>query len=438
VFDLSRLHEREGSPTIFGLATLHAPFERLLLGLPFAYPVSDFDAALAAAWLQDGALAADPKAMRARLDRLGGGHGVHAEDGWLWIELEALAAHRDEAASTLAAWIDVEALAADRRDRLRRETRLAALAETADATRAAEIAFERLAGKAAWNPEELPTPEALEDWLRATLQPDAAVLVHVVDPTDRSAAEALDFATRAVHALERAWPDRPGPRPDEARLRRPVARNALATDAGVIHVVDRPGSKQAELLVGYATVGLGHPDAPALAQLASLLGRDVGGRLFRDLREHQGLAYRINAFQQPAGRFVVTTRSRPERVARLLVGIEAHLRALVDVPLEDCEVEMLRARAEGETALMASDPDRRLEWLRLDVQTRAWPRSLSAYRAERSELDRLALEAAARRHLDAPPIVVLVGDAEDLARRLEQTLPDRPVRVFDADLESLR
>ena len=111
--------------------------------------------------------------------------------------------------------------------------------------------------------------------------------------------------------------------------------------------------------------------------------------------------------------------------------IEAHLRALVEVPLAACEVEMLERRMRGEQALVADDPKVRVEHVRADFELRDGPRTpaarVEAYRAA----IRGGLEAVARRHLARDPTVVLVGDGAWLQRDLTRAFPGRHIEVLD-------
>jgi hypothetical protein len=66
---------------------------------------------------------------------------------------------------------------------------------------------------------------------------------------------------------------------------------------------------------------------------------------------------------------------------------------------------------------------------------RGHPRSSAERTADHARFDGAALEAAARRHLQGPPIAVLVGDAKVLRPVLAAALPGRPLRIFDDGLK---
>jgi len=90
--------------------------------------------------------------------------------------------------------------------------------------------------------------------------------------------------------------------------------------------------EQAQVVVGYPGTTLRHRDRHALELLAALLAGQ-GGRLFLDLRDGQGLAYRLGAFSQEGiepGQFVIHVATAPDKVQAVLEGIAAHLAALRD------------------------------------------------------------------------------------------------------------
>jgi len=341
-------------------------------------------------------------------------------------------------------------------ERVRRSAALAQLAERGSAKALAQRAFERVhppprtaVTSSAPGPARAASgaqPGGVHDTRRGGAHDTRAALARLFEATLRPEGSVLVYSGAADPTALRRALERELLRREESGEARPAARAAVAVPVGIepaapaparsatphgIYIVDRPGSPQAEVLVGMPTVGPRDPDFAALEVLASLLGGNVGGRLFRDLRERHGLAYIIDAEQSVDARFVVTTRARHERIAALVAGIEAHLRALVEVPLAACEVEMLERRMRGEQALVADDPKVRVEHVRADFELRDGPRTpaarVEAYRAA----IRGGLEAVARRHLARDPTVVLVGDGAWLQRDLTRAFPGRHIEVLD-------
>lgn len=424
----------------------HAAFDAIQLGLPLdPGDEGGFRTKLAAAALAEGLLSSDPVAFRGGLALAGGRLSALVHGDRLWLEMQFPPDRREQALARFSEWLDPRLIDREALARIHRKTRLLALAESSSPTFVAGQAFDRLLGVGTASvvaAKERPVrPEDLRDFVLDRIGREDSIVVYsghaVPDDTPdlgRRIGSILGEArTRALRLASRSAP-----------RSEPERRPPIDSAPGTIHLVDRPGAPQVEFLVGFSTPTRDGATRVALESLASLLGGNVGGRLFRDLRERQGLAYIIDAAQASTGRFVVTTRSRPERVAALLLGIEAHLRALSEIPISDCEAEMLRDRMLGEYAIVLDEPDALRALLREEIAPRtahtahaALP-DLAARLARLAMLDVEKLREVASRRLRGAPTVVLVGDADRLERSLGEALPGRPIRVFEDGLDSLR
>ena len=398
------------------------------------------DPSLVAALLQAGETTAEPDRFRSRVLAAGAELGTMVTGGWLWLEMRFPEASTERAHGLFFEWLEPHPVAEDALEVVRRQWALTRLAEQSAPGALAEEVFRRvhpappqaLAAPAWGGAASEPTPEEVQSLLESVLRPDGSVAI--VGGASQPARGWIEAGLRAGvfgEAGAAPWPRSPERSPVDSRADTPQSADP------VIYVVDRPGAPQVEMLVGYPTPAALDAEFEALEMLASLLGGNVGGRLFRDLRERKGLAYIIDAEQSHEGRFVVITRARPERVAALLTGIEAHLHALVSVPLEACEIEMLVDRRLGEEALLAADPTAARQRARIDVALRGTPRSAAFERARIVDAVVLGLDEVARRRLDGPPTVVLVGDASGIADGLARSFPDRVVRVLAPDLSDL-
>src|SRR5262249_46495230 len=67
----------------------------------------------------------------------------------------------------------------------------------------------------------------------------------------------------------------------------------VAAAAGPL-AVDHP-SAQAQVMMAFVSPPISHPDYAAMKVLAAGLGGGMGGRMFRGIRDTQGLAYSANA-----------------------------------------------------------------------------------------------------------------------------------------------
>ena len=400
---------------------------------------------LAAALLQAGETTSQPERFRSRVLSAGAEISTTVVGGWLWLEMRFPQPAAESALRLFFEWLTPHPVDEARLETIRRQWVLARLAEQSAPGALAVEVFRRVEPPppgalrpAAWGTDGgEPTPAQVQHLLESVLVPAGSVV----------RVSGADAPEPAIDAIERGLTSLALGRTNESSAPRVTARPAHAPDASraeappaadpVIYVVDRPGSPQVEILVGYATPPGVDAEFEALEMLASLLGGNVGGRLFRDLRERQGLAYIIGAEQSHEGRFVVSTRARPERVLALLSGIEAHLRALVSLPLEACETRMIVARRFGEEALLADDPHAARQRARVDVALVGAPRSAASVRARILEAVELGLEEVARRRLGARPTIVLVGEAAGLVDGLKSGFPGRTVRVLAPDLSDL-
>jgi hypothetical protein len=452
---------------LFVAPASRAGLERLDWGFPLPAGADAVigDAPLAAALLAQAETSPDPVAFRRRALEIGASLAARVEGEWLWLELRHPAPRRDDALRLVAEWLAPVPARPDAFERVRRGVALARLASESAAPTLAARAFRRVhpppAG--ALDPDAIAhvapeaTPDRVQHLLQAVLRVDGSVMLHAgaAHAGDvRDALEGLVARLPAHSADARAEPvagegtgplaatrDEGATREKEATPDDRTTRDEEATPddrttpddekAGAVVIVDRPDAPQVEILVGWPTVAPSDPAFPDLEAWASLIGGNVGGRLFRDLRERQGLAYIIDAEQSAEGRFVVSTRARHERVVALVRGIEAHLDALAAIPLERCEVEMLRTRIAGEEALVADDPAAWSARARVDVAVLGHPHEASRIPALDVDAARERLESVAARHLRGTPTVVLVGDADWLRHDFEVAEPERTLRVID-------
>jgi zinc protease len=196
------------------------------------------------------------------------------------------------------------------------------------------------------------------------------------------------------------WPEPPAPQGA------PEARRVVSVEA----------EEQAHLFVGHLTIPRCHPDYTALELLAVVLGSGSGltGRIPTRIREREGLAYSAHAQTLAgagldAGRLVAYVGTSPATVERAERGVVEEVSRIVEEGIGEDELEEARAYLLGrepfrrETARQWADLLAEAEHYELPLEDAAW-------RAARlAELDRAAVEAAARRHLRPDDLRVTVG-----------------------------
>jgi zinc protease len=95
-------------------------------------------------------------------------------------------------------------------------------------------------------------------------------------------------------------------------------------------------TQQAQLLVGYLAPPIGHPDHVALKLLNAILGGGMSGRLFRTLRDEEGLAYAVGSFyptRREAARLVVHIGTAPANMPQAEAGIAREVGRVREEPV---------------------------------------------------------------------------------------------------------
>ena len=147
--------------------------------------------------------------------------------------------------------------------------------------------------------------------------------------------------TRVLDRLRRRFA---GIEPRRAPPVKPPAERFDGRAAGSREVYAYLDRAQAHLVVGFPGATLRDPDRLGLEILAAALGGQ-GGRLFVELRERRGIAYRIGAHSQEGadpGYFAVVLACKPERLGEALEVIKKTIAELRERPL--AAAELARAR----------------------------------------------------------------------------------------------
>jgi zinc protease len=189
----------------------------------------------------------------------------------------------------------------------------------------------------------------------------------------------------------------------------------LATGHFGQHVQD---TEQVVLMLGAATVPLGHPDALALRLLQAHLGLGMSSRLFITMREERGLAYDVGV-HLPAYSggppFVMHLSTSAERVAEATTCLLEEWQRLLDEPLDEGSRLLALAKFQGQDAMGRQTCSQIAERQAL-VLSHGLPSDHVRQVMERAPgLDAEDLRAAAHRWL-AVPSLSLVGPAPALER----------------------
>ncbi|MEX1366129.1 MAG: pitrilysin family protein [Nannocystaceae bacterium] len=205
----------------------------------------------------------------------------------------------------------------------------------------------------------------------------------------------------------------------------------------LVHLVDRPGSAQATVRVGNLALARNDEDWPALEVANQLLGGGPSSRLFLDLREEEGLTYRIESSVsegQAPGTFVISTQTRTPSTGAMLAGIFGHITRLRRKDPPEAELETTVRTLVGSFPLEIETPDQIVSKVRdqiiFDLPAGYW----KSYRGAITQVELSQVRQAAQRYIHALPVVVLVGDAEAIRPQVEQVLPDAKIVLYDDEL----
>lgn len=178
-------------------------------------------------------------------------------------------------------------------------------------------------------------------------------------------------------------------------------------------VIEQP-ARQAQVVVGYLTPSFGEPDYAASKVLSAVLGSGTSGRLFRELRERQGLAYALgvlNPSRRGPAAFVAHIGTEAPNVAAAETGLRAEIdRLRSEAPTAD-ELERAKAYILGMLAMDRRTNSRQAWYLAFyelagvgwDFPSR-YARSIEVVTAD-------AVLTAARRYLADPTSIVLIPPA---------------------------
>jgi predicted Zn-dependent peptidase len=141
-------------------------------------------------------------------------------------------------------------------------------------------------------------------------------------------------------------------------------------------VIEFGDASQGRLMIGHrGGIRIGHPEYPAFLLLNVILGGEMVGRLYRRVREQEGLCYHIASYIEPmAGFLFVEAGIEVENLDRVQQYIADELTALGSVGPTDEELDnarlviqhRLNAIADHRDALVHFDLQRRLAQAQID------------------------------------------------------------------------
>jgi predicted Zn-dependent peptidase len=172
-------------------------------------------------------------------------------------------------------------------------------------------------------------------------------------------------------------------------------------------------TKQAHILLGYLASTIAAPDHVALKVMNGVLGGGMSSRLFRTLRDEEGLAYSVGSAyptRRGAGRLVLHIGTAPENVEAAEAGLRREAERLRAELVPEDELRRTKAYLSGSFVLDRRTNGRQSFYLAFFEVMGVGAEYVILYPSLLEAVDAPAVREAARRHL-VEPATVVVGPA---------------------------
>jgi len=256
------------------------------------------------------------------------------------------------------------------------------------------------------------TRDEIVAFQQSQLRPEGALLVV-------AGAITLPEARRLVETSFAGWTGRP---PVAAAFPAPPARTG--TDILLVH---RPGSVQANLVVGNVTFPPTHPQQYAARIANQVLGGAADSRLFMILREQKGWTYgSYSSLGRPrgVGSFTATAEVRNAVADSALRELLAQLRRITTEPIPDAELEAARGALVGRFPLTVETVQQVATQVSNAILQGQAADYLATYRTRLAAVTAAqALEGARAAIRPDAAAIIVVGDATVLAGPLGAIAP---------------
>ncbi len=203
-----------------------------------------------------------------------------------------------------------------------------------------------------------------------------------------------------------------------------------------VHLMDRPGSVQSNIIVAANGIPRNNPDTPELSVVNSVLGGGFSGRLFQNLRERNAFTYGSSSnFDQAklGGVFAATAEVRNEVTGKAVTEILNELKRIREEAIPAPELDLQKQYVAGNYLLSLENDRRNLERVQ-DIDLFGLPNDYyQTLIAKIGELHPGEAHSLARKYIPLADVaIIVVGDADQIRKQLE---PLGPVTVYDTDLK---
>jgi predicted Zn-dependent peptidase len=191
-----------------------------------------------------------------------------------------------------------------------------------------------------------------------------------------------------------------------------------------IHLVDRPGSVQSNIVVTQPGPARNGSDMPELNVLNGTLGGGFSGRLFQNLREKNGWTYGAYSAFGPnkyGGAFSASAETRNAVTAPAIKEILAEMKRLRDEPVPPAELELQRQYNVGNYLLSLENAGRTAARVQdIEIYGMA-PDYYKTYASRMAATTPGKVQELAKEHLSVTDTaIIVVGEAKEVRPELEK------------------
>ncbi|MBC8045150.1 MAG: insulinase family protein [Rhizobacter sp.] len=211
-----------------------------------------------------------------------------------------------------------------------------------------------------------------------------------------------------------------------------------AINGVTIHLVDRPGSVQSNILVSQAGVPRNNADIPEMSVISATLGGGLSGRLMLNLRETHGWTYGASArgnYAKLAGSFAANTEVRNAVTDSAVAEILREMKRIRDEKIPEEELKVQRDYLAGNYLMSLENPNLTATRVQ-DIDL--YGISKDYYKTYASRVSTLSAERAqqlAQKYLSPDNLaIVVVGVAKEIKPKLESL---GKVILYDTDFKPL-
>ena len=179
--------------------------------------------------------------------------------------------------------------------------------------------------------------------------------------------------------------------------------------------VEAPDVANASVFAGNVIMDASDPDFFPFLVLKQILGGTTRSRLFMNLRESKGYAYYAfseTEFFRSCGVYWARALVRPEAIVPAAREIVREINALAAGPAAPSEIEEAKSYLIGNLPMHVESPQGFSDWMAryvaLGLDESHWDKGRERYKQVNAE----QVREAARRHLAARPLIVIVGRPE--------------------------